>query len=208
MIQFIFVFPVIYFLVKKHKTGGIIICGIVNAIYELLQCAYGMNQECYRLLVFRYILVIAAGCFASFDECTINRRYAVLASVCGIIFILANCYFSYTAQVIIYWTRTSFVASLYIIQIMIFLIRSGRIRCRVLELLGRASYNIFLVQMVYYTYGAGIVYRNVESRGVQLLLNISICLSVGVFFYYFETPITRVFLKHIKRLFKNWNQFS
>lgn len=54
MFQFVFVFPIIFFIIRKHDYRGVIICLIVNGVYELLKWAYGMNEECYRLLLFRY----------------------------------------------------------------------------------------------------------------------------------------------------------
>lgn len=51
MMQFIFMFPVIYFIIRKYQMKGVCICGCINAFYEILQGAYEMNEDCYRLLV-------------------------------------------------------------------------------------------------------------------------------------------------------------
>lgn len=65
MIQFIFIFPIIYFIVKKFGDKGVVICGFINFVYEVLKNVYGVSLSTYRLLVFRYIFVIAAGCYMS-----------------------------------------------------------------------------------------------------------------------------------------------
>ena len=52
------------------------------------------------------------------------------------------------------------------------------------------SYNIFLVQMVYYN-GAYIIYKIIDNRALQLLTNIIVCTVLGLLFYYLETPITK-----------------
>ena len=64
------------------------------------------------------------------------------------------------------------------------------IRCKVLELLGKASYNIFLVQMFYYCYVANVVYSVIHNRMLQLIINICICVLGGIIFYVIEVPIT------------------
>ena len=63
MIQFIFYFPVIYAIVRRYNFSGVIICGLINFIYEILKYAYEMNAGCYRLLLFSYTLLIAYGCY-------------------------------------------------------------------------------------------------------------------------------------------------
>lgn len=68
MIQLIFVFPIIHFIVRKYQYLGVWICGFINFIYELLQRAYDMNEACYRLLVLRYILVISVGCYIAYKK--------------------------------------------------------------------------------------------------------------------------------------------
>lgn len=83
MIQFIFWFPVIYFIVKKYDRGGVLVCFGINAAYELLQRAYGMNEECYRLLLFRYTFLIGFGCYLAIGKQSIRKVYLLLGMVVG-----------------------------------------------------------------------------------------------------------------------------
>lgn len=191
MIQFVFVFPVIYFIVKRYEAKGVLLCGLINAMYEILQSAYGMNEECYRLLLFRYILVISFGCYLALEkEIRIKNKYYVMSFVIGAIFILSCCYLNYNAKIIIYWTRTSFVACLYVLPIVAFFIEK-EMKCWLLELLGRAAYNIFLVQMVYYFTYADLIYAIVDNRIMQLAINFFICCIGGIAFYIIERPVQR-----------------
>lgn len=199
MIQFIFTFPLIFFTIKSYKFKGVIICGIANGIYEVLQHAYGMNEECYRLLLFRYILLIAVGCYFSLYNEMVNRMLAIICEIVGIGFILLVCYTNYSPRVITYWTRTSFMAALYIIPIVVWSLKTlHKMKCAPLELLGKASYNIFLTQMVYYAFAAGYVGERIDGRALQLLANLAICLGVGVLFYYIETPLTKKIISYTK----------
>jgi hypothetical protein len=63
MMQFIFVFPFIYCIVKKCDFFGIIVCFFINGMFEVIQRSYGMAAANYRLLVFRYIFLMSVGCY-------------------------------------------------------------------------------------------------------------------------------------------------
>ena len=200
MIQFLFVFPVIYFVIKKYQFKGLLLCGLVNGVYEILQSAYGMNEQCYRLLLFRYILVISFGCYLALGiESSIKASKAVISFLVGFIFILLCCYLNYTPKIIVYWTRTSFVACLYILPIAALLLKLN-MRCKLLECLGRTSYDIYLIQMVYYFIGADHIYGMVKSRELQLVFSLVICCMGGILFNYIERPITRRLMRVIENV--------
>lgn len=190
MLQFIFVFPAIFFIVKSHAKKGVVICFVINFIFELLQRAYGMTDGLYRLLVFRYIFVIACGCYLASEQFEMKKWMSALSIGIGAGFIVLCCYLEYTPKIIVYWTRTSFVACLYIIPIIAVLIRRfGRIRFKPLEVCGKASFNVFLFQMLYYSF---IEYKiDILTGGIlHLFINLAICTIGGVLFYYIEKPIT------------------
>lgn len=189
MMQFIFFFPLVYELVRKRGFCGVIICGFINFVYELLKFSYGMNEECYRLLIFRYTLLISYGCWLAMDDYVRHHKVAAVCFICGFSYIVFYKYLGFQPTITQYWTGTSFLACLFIIPLSAPLILN-KFRCYVLEVIGKASYNIFLVQMVYYNY-AGVMYSQVESRLLQILINILFCVIVGILFYCFETPITK-----------------
>lgn len=189
MIQFIFYFPVLYILIKKYDFKGLYICAFMNMIYEVCKSAYGMNVECYRLLVFRYTLCIAFGCYLSIGNYKRNVRLSGIMVLMGILYIVVFRYLGYTPPITNFWTGTCIWACLYIIPISAWILNCNGMKNGILELFGRASYNIFLVQMVYYR-GARIVYGLIENRALQLGINIGICLGLGVIFYYVEKPVT------------------
>lgn len=200
MIQFIFVFPPIFFAIKKHGFKGILACGVANAFYELLKFSYSMNESCYRLLVFRYILLISVGCYianyAGEKQCHKNIKvFSLFSCALGLTFIVANCYLGYQPKIITYWTRTSFLASLYIIPIATILImKLGAFKFFPLEIIGKASYNIFLVQMVWYRFVSGKIETRV-TRPVHLAINLIACVGAGLVFYSIESRITKKVIK-------------
>ena len=194
MIQFVFYFPFIFVIIRKYKFKGVIICFFINLLYEVLKFSYGMNLECYRLLVFRYTLVIAYGCYLATED---HKRHKILSFLCfflGLTYIIGYKYLDFTPIITSYWPATSMWACLYLIPIAAPLI-INRAKNQVIETIGKASYDIFLVQMVYYNAhirgGADIVYKLVENRVLQLVLGIVICVLIGLLFYYLETPLTK-----------------
>lgn len=206
MIQFIFIFPVIFFIVRKYRFKGLLLCLAMNAVYELLHWAYGMNEGCYRLIGLRYIFVIAFGVFLHYkegcDEVSMKqyKTFLVLAFIIGACFIYLTCYTTYQPKIIIHWTRVSFVGSMYFVPIMDILLSKCKWKCKPLEILGQASFNIFLAQMVFFWIGAPFIYSHVASRKIQLLACVVICVVAGVAFYFVEQPITRWIVRKVKKI--------
>lgn len=198
MIQFVFFFPIIYFIIRKYKFKGLIICGGMNFIYELLQMAYGMNEECYRLLVFRYILVIAFGTYLAVTKSKARLGVSLVSFFIGAIYIVIFVYLKIKPFITIYWTETSFWACLFVLPLG-HVLQKDQLHLKPIEILGKASYNIFLTQMVYYSFISGYVYRIFESRSIHLAVNFMICLVTGVLFWIIETPVTKYLIKKIKK---------
>lgn len=190
LVQFIFYFPVLFFLVQKYRLKGLVLCGGINLLFEFFKTIYGMNAEFYRLLIFRYTLVIAFGCYLALGDYPKTKKRFIPASILGIGYILATKYFGLKPIFTDLWTGTSMWASLYILPIIAWLIANRKIQFKPIELLGKASYNIFLVQMVYYN-AAPWIYRHIGSVSLRILVNTVVCVSVGLLFFYAETPITK-----------------
>lgn len=205
MIQFIFLFPIIYFIIQKYRSKGLFLCGIMNGLYELLRWAYDIDGDAYRLLVFRYLLVIAAGCYIADENAKIRVKESLLCMLVGIIYIIRVCYMKCDPVIIEYWRKTSFVACLMIIPVAMYLIKNCKIRCKFLELLGKASFNICLVQMMYYEFFAEIVYASVERREVELLINIVSTVTVGLLFYFVESHLTNRIIERMSSGMEGWH---
>lgn len=217
MIQTLFSYPVIYFAIKTRGARGFLLCFFMNGMYELLGRAYGLNEECYRLLSFRYISLIAFGSllgkFATEGAPKIPRlklfTLALLSSVCGAIFITLVERKIYRPRIILYWTNTSFLATLYILPIFAFAL--ARLKDKSfppLERLGKASFNIYLTQMVYFCYADEKVAKLLPKlssatadKVAQNIANILICATVGLIFFAVESRATTALLSATKKAF-------
>ncbi len=206
MIQFVFVYPIIYFLIQEKGHKGFFICIALNILYEFFQRTYFITEECYRLLIFRYISVISFGSFLASRENCFDLWDKILSFCIGAGFIFLISYTSYKPKIIIYWTGTSFLATLYILPICDFMIKKcTKIRIQPLEWLGKASFNIFLVQMVYFNYIGYLSFKIFEKNAklyfslvLQNGFNILLCSVLGLMFYAMEKRITNRILTLIK----------
>lgn len=191
LLQLVFVFPFIYFAIRREPERGLFLCFLVNVAYEILKNAYWINEECYRVLVFRYIFPVAFGCYLFFAPAGIKPKRCLLLFGIGLVYLLGIVYWDYQPRITQLWSQTSVIATLYIIPIFQLLWNKYR-HCRIplMGLLGKASYNIYLVQMVYYYLCSDYVYLHISNRKVQLITNIVVCVSAGILFYRLERPIT------------------
>lgn len=199
ILQFVFAFPLIYAVIRKYGFRGLLLCGGANAAYELLRWAFDMNEACYRLLVFRFIILIAYGCYLALYPAPLRRSLSLAAFCVGVAFITAFQYLGYKPVILNMRTNTCLVSALYVMPVIGQLIRRGALRCRPLELLGRASYNVYLIQMLYYCFGADFVSLRVPNRWGQLAAALILCPVLGFLFHQIESPLTKRLIRAIKR---------
>lgn len=197
LIQFVFLFPVVYGIIKKYDFNGLILCVFANLFYELIKCLYGMSDSEYRLLVFRYITVIAAGCYIAVGKCRFKPIIAWFSMILGAFWICIVKYGGYTPKLInIVWSGTSMLASLWIIPVVWVLIKRTNITfLKPIEYIGKASYNIFFIQLLYYLHIDDMVYNHFGTGVSALMLSVAICVIFGLLFYIVESRITSLLIK-------------
>ena len=200
MMQFIFVFPLIYFAIKKWDFAGLLLCGGANLLYEVIKVPLGMSGGAFRLIVLRYIFAMALGCYFSMGKYKIKKWMAAVSLVFGAVFIYAVCYGGYKPVFFNRWSRTSMLAVFYIAPIAYWLIKNCKWECKPLALIGKASYNVFFVQMVYF-HMANRIFDGVEGNFGGMLTAYTICIVLGLLFYKIETPITKKVLSWNGQLF-------
>lgn len=81
MIQLVFIYPWIYFFVKKSDYLAVVGIFIICFIWEYLKYVYKMSDYEYRLLIIRYIPAISVGCYWAIGR-TIPKRYTTIAAFC------------------------------------------------------------------------------------------------------------------------------
>lgn len=200
LLQFIIIMPLIYFLIYKFDYKGLLGCVSANLFFEIVKSGLFISEGAYRLLIFRYITVIAFGCYFAIGKNKLKTGMRLSMLFIGIIYIIVFQYLAYTPFFMKYWTGTSMFACMYIVPIVSQLIKCEKLKFFPVELLGRASYNIFLVQMAYYGIFANWVYSKIDSVVLQFIISIIICVLLGVGFYFLETPLTKKLVRALKLL--------
>jgi peptidoglycan/LPS O-acetylase OafA/YrhL len=70
----------------------------------------------------------------------------------------------------------------------------------ILKDLGKASYNVYLVQMTFYGCGPVLViYKYVDNKLCQLMLCIIACLILGYLFYLIEKQLSKLLSLFVER---------
>ena len=184
-------------------------CLILNIIYELIfQRVYDMTETYYRMIVFRYIFLIAMGIVLTKYSGKLNLKKWLLfvtTMIIGITYIIVYRYQGKQLQVFRYWIGTSMLPALFIVSIVFMGVNIyKKMHFKPLEIVGRASYDIFLTQMVYFLF-AEYIYRLFDCNDIlsQVIVSLLITIIVGIMFYYFENGITSKFKMYIMNKLKS-----
>lgn len=215
LIQITFFLPIILFSMYRHPRTGLGFWFFFNAFYEFSKRLVKLETAIYKLSMFRYTFLLAFGCFLFLNQGKkIKNAYSFAAGAIGFLFILFTRYLGYRTIIINgAWSGTSFMAGLYIAPIIMVIMNHFRsFSCKPLELIGKASYNIFLTQMVYYAAFAERITRFSNRISVHITCNVIICVSIGIVFYLIENNLTQKvtdrLTPHISLLKKRLNKFN
>lgn len=178
-------FPYINKFIKKYRFKGLILAFIFCLCSELWQYYFHIPNEIYRLLVFRHMFTICFGIYVYLGYWKQNKLLNVLSLLTGLTYILAHSYLGFTPYFFNRgWADVCFVSCLFYAPIAGFLIKKEDIKFKPLEKIGKASYHIYLTQMVYYYF---VKYEYVSliipNKLVFALLSIIICTFCGYIFY-------------------------
>lgn len=198
LIQLLFLFPIIYLLVKHASWLGVAAVALLNFAYEYYVRYSEMELDTYRLLAPRYLMFLAMGCYLYFhfkDE----KKYPLSAwsllpgFVVGFSFIVWVYQLENQPELELFrfWTRTSMLTAFYIFPIIYLLfhyLKNKKIPGKAgvfLSEIGKASYHIFLVQMVYFEFFDDILFPMHPAIPVTMG-NVVVCVAVGYGFYLLE----------------------
>ncbi|MBM6615727.1 hypothetical protein JTF06_12615 [Desemzia sp. RIT804] len=160
MIQAILVLPLLYLLVEKTSPLTMLLLSFVgNLMYEYFCYSFDIPSFLYRLLLFRYLFALALGMWYFFDS---HRTYAAVLMKIGAVFsvwyLLVVHYFDIPVPFYSFDTSwkgqdpLSFFYSLLVFYLGLKYFSSFRIDIikQSFIFLGKRSYAIFIVQMLYF----------------------------------------------------------
>ena len=191
MIQFIFVYPAIFLTMKEKPGRGMVFAFVFTFVYELFCAVNKISYTAYTQLIFRYTFVIAFGTFLYLNKKKVNILWYIASFILGVAYIVGHDYLHYESQIITMWQTTSLYGVLYIIPVIALIMHfAGQLRIVPLEWIGKRTYDIFLIQMLYYECFNKLVGQYITNTALHYIVNVAICVGVGALYYLIETPVT------------------
>jgi peptidoglycan/LPS O-acetylase OafA/YrhL len=192
LILLIFVLPMLYLLARRNLMLMLVVAFIIDLAFDIYAVKSSMPEWAYRLLFTRFLFAFALGIWVAFG---IDRKWLAIGSIISIIYLTAVVYLGYTPLAPVSWGGTnalSFVWSLalVVIGLSVFPIAVNNLCVRLISECGKASYHIFLTQMVYFWTIGYYIYGLFDNSFIinitVFIINTIICVAVGLMFYYFS----------------------
>lgn len=204
MIQLIFFLPFLYYLAKKNHHLMLFISFLLNLAFELASDILGLPPFLYRLFFFRYLFAIALGIWYFFIQKDKKPLlFMKLGALLSVPYLIMVHYFDYEVPFYSFNTAwrgqdpLTFFYSLLLFHLALAYLPKLRwnLIYEGLACLGTSSYHIFIVQMVYFW----IISAYVDKAQSFLLIDLMICLVIGIGYYHLET----IYLSRKKTTFLN-----
>ena len=187
-IQIILIFPLFYYVINRFKKTGFCLLILINVLFEIIIQVIvegGMDLlSFYRLCSIRYFSAVASGIYI-FMQRSLKKPFLFLSFLLGAIYIIGYAYFDWHAIAVTYWPHSSFYTSLFLFPLIVFALswegdkitKAGKL----LAIIGKNTFYIFLVQMDYFTsrYSWHIGGLSILS---MCFLSLVICTVIGIVF--------------------------
>lgn len=157
MLGFLLVFPLLKWLIFKYDVQGLFIVGIMNLFYCLACESYQFEKDIDDVLVFRYLLLIGMGIYLyKVKDKEISNRNLLEMMIIGLVYLLFPLYWNYEYRIFTYWPKTSMMVSFWVFPLIYMAMKIAKnihgkgIFKDMLILIGRASYHIMCVQILFF----------------------------------------------------------
>lgn len=198
-IFYLIISPILFNLYKKYTYKAIICSFFINALCELLaKYLFINNAYLYSAYIFRYLFLIFLG-FYLFEVIINNKKlnkYIYFGFIISFIYLLLcsneNFYIPFFIST---WKRQLFISAFYPIVLVYLFFMFIPEKFDFLIPIGKASYHIFLTQMVFFIVdpvriilkAIGIPFIIIYP--ISIISNILICIFVGILFYKIENKL-------------------
>jgi peptidoglycan/LPS O-acetylase OafA/YrhL len=200
MIQFVIVFPIVYFAIRRYGVCGLMFFVLFNFLYECYCSVFGIHREVYSICLFRHLGIVAFGAFLAHWQMRTVKAYrkstnmiiwGFASLLVGALYLYLSCYGYYSPIIFCRWKTTSLVAAFYTVGMFLCLMgwgamytRPRQCKCYPIEAtflkIGGRTYEIYLMQKIFYAFPAIFILNLPINRGMKLALCILSCLFLGV----------------------------
>ena len=200
MVELIVFLPLLYLLFKKNRNAGLLLCFGLNLAYDLLAHFLGMHSDVYRLLIFRFTFMLGCGIYLGMQEEKEKKEdvQAGLFLLLGIVYVVVNTYI-FTFPIFDAWSASSMFVAFFAYGFVYFMMkRFSGIGYHKIFVFGKASYHIFLVQMLFYFFYGNKLLMVITGAlpapvavPLQVVLALLITFPIGLLFYHLETRLRK-----------------
>lgn len=188
--------PFFYLAGRKSVKGLLFGSFLLGTGLEVMSATANINEELYRILILRFIFAIALGVALALWEK--NRfRNGIFYGLIGlsVLYITGVMYFDWHFVMEHFWHSQHLPGFFYPLALIIWLRRAPmsnqNVIFQVLRKIGRASYHIFFVQILYF-------WEPIKALRPELpmlmgtIVNLMICSVIGILFYHFEQRLWKI----------------
>lgn len=192
--QYLLVAPLIHMAIRKKPRLALLAALAVNVFYEYLVGAIGIPRSANRLLFVRYLFIATSGQYLYYNRKKISLPLLLAGMAASLVYITLNDYFDLHWFMSMYWKNTSVYASFYYIGLVALALRYFE-DARLPEPwhtlgknLGRATFYIYLTQMLYFRLDLELTMLPLWPR---VLIGICLCAAVGTAWYHLDKKIRK-----------------
>lgn len=201
MLQFLLLAPVMLYMVRRYAFRSVILTGIITLLYEILCSVFGIDENIYRVLIFRYLLFLVLGMWMYYRRNIAGAEpfWQYLSALIGIIYLLMPVYGGYEYRLFTRWSGTSMMTAFYVYPVLYTLLcRYGDMEMRgktgsLMELIGRASYHVMYAQLIYFVGIKAVIYSVYDisqlGKGAEVMAALLLSISGGIVFYFLDNRI-------------------
>ena len=208
LLQYIFIFPLIYILYKKSPKLMLITLFSIDTLFQLVApylSIFDSVPYLYSACIFRYFSAIALGLYISEDLLTSGHieilskknRFILIGIPISIVYLLMARFtrqpFFLFSDALAFQNVISFFYPLLLVVVMlrIFPDKTDNALLNSLATIGKASYHIFLIQILFFAFCLSFVrfvnWVNLWIIGpLAILANVISVIILGLIFYFFD----------------------
>lgn len=194
-----------YLLYIKNRKWTLILGFIFNIIIELIYNALQIDEYLYSSSIFRFTFLIILGFYlfekmfaknaggGTYTGKRTEKIIFIIGNILSIIYLI-YCNFGSIPYFIDTWKRQMVFSNFYQITLVFILIKLIPNKFYKFNILGKASYHIFLTQMVWFSVNPFNKYNII----IKLIVNILVCVFAGICFYKFDNKTQKLITEKLK----------
>lgn len=198
MILFVLFFPCIHFFVEKYKQKGVLFFAIISTIFNLAYTYLGFDPGATIGTLLCSLFIIAIGIYWSLYDININKKLTIVLMLLGIIYIILVKYLNYEPIIFSYTASRALPACLFWFPLTIKIIKTNNFNNKYISYIGKISFDVLLVQKVFFTFFNVVVYTLFDNLLVQIIVIYIVVIITSVVFSKIENIITNKLIMMIK----------